>query len=43
MLQRLQASIDSSNIEIIVEGDSDGEQVLELFKRPVEKVLQELI
>ncbi len=46
MLQRLQASIDSgdSDMQIInmhVEGD--GEQVLELFKRPVEKVLRELL
>ena len=45
MLERLQASIDSGGmIEIInlhVEGDS--KQVLDLFKRPVEKVLQVLI
>jgi hypothetical protein len=44
MLQRLPASIDSSDIQIInmnVEGD--GEQVLELFKRPAEKVLRELM
>ncbi len=44
MLQRLQASIDSSDIQIInmnVEGD--GEQVLELFRRPAEKVLRELM
>ena len=44
MLKRLQASIDSGDIQIInmtqaVEGD--GDQVLELFKRPVEKVLRE--
>ena len=44
MLKRLQASIDSDDIQIInmtVEGD--GNQVLELFKRPVEKVLRELM
>ena len=44
MLERLQASIDSGDIQIInmtVEGD--GDQVLELFKRPVEKVLRELM
>jgi hypothetical protein len=42
MLQRLQASIDSGDIQIInmnVEGD--GKQVLELFRRPAEKVLQD--
>ena len=44
MLKRLQASIDSGDIQIInmtVEGD--GDQVLELFKRLVEKVLRELM
>jgi hypothetical protein len=44
MLQRLQASIDSGDIQIIymnVEGD--GEQVLERFRRPAEKVLRELM
>jgi hypothetical protein len=44
MLKRLQASIDSGDIQIInmtVEGD--GDQVLERFKRPVEKVLRELM
>ena len=43
MLKRLQASIDIGDIQIInmtVEGD--GDQVLELFKRPVERVLREL-
>jgi hypothetical protein len=38
-LKRLQASIDSGDIQMInmnVEGD--GDQILELFKRPVEKV-----
>ncbi len=42
MLKRLQASINSVEIQIInmnVEGD--GDQVLELFKRQVEKVLRE--
>jgi hypothetical protein len=42
MLPRLQASMDSGDIQIInmnVEGD--GEQVLELFRRPAEKVLRE--
>jgi hypothetical protein len=47
MLQRLQASIDSGDVQITdmhAEGDGlDGEQVLELFKRPVEKVLRELM
>ncbi len=44
MLKRLQASIDSCDIQTInmnVEGD--GDQVLELFKRPVEKVLREIM
>jgi hypothetical protein len=44
MLQLLQASVDSCDIQIIdmnVEGD--GEQILELFKRPAKKVLQELM
>jgi hypothetical protein len=45
MLQRLQASIDSGDIQIInmnVEGD--GEQVLELFRcQAAEKVLRELM
>jgi hypothetical protein len=42
MLQRLQASIDSGDIQTInmtVEGD--GEKNLELFRRPAEKVLRE--
>ena len=44
MLQRLQASIDSSDVQIInMHAEGDGEQVLELFKRPVEKVLRELM
>ena len=44
MLQRLQASIDScylENISMHVEGD--GAQNPELFRRPAEKVLRELI
>ena len=44
MLQRLQASIDSGDVQIIdMHAEGDGEQVLELFKRPVEKVLRELM
>ena len=44
MLQRLQASIDSCDLQIInMHAEGDGEQVLELFKRPVEKVLRELM
>jgi hypothetical protein len=44
MLQRLQASMDSGDIQIIdmnVEGDC--KHVLELFRRPAEKVLRELV
>ena len=42
MLKRLQALIDSGNIQIInMNVGGDGDQVLELFKRPVEKVLRE--
>ena len=44
MLQRLPASIDSSDIQMIdmnVEGD--GEQVLQRFRRTAEKVLRELM
>ena len=38
MLQRLQASIDSGDLQIInMHAEGDGEQVLELFKRPVER------
>ena len=44
MLKRLQASIDSGDVQIInMHAEGDGEQVLELFKRPVEKVLRELV
>jgi hypothetical protein len=45
MLQRLpQASIDSGDVQIInMHTEGDGEQLLELFKRPVEKVLRELV
>jgi hypothetical protein len=45
MLQRLQASIDSSGIQIInmnIEGDGEQVFMLELFRRPAEKVLREL-
>ncbi len=44
MLQHLSAAIDSGDLEIIsmrVEGD--GAQNPELFKRPIEKVMRELI
>ncbi len=41
MLQRLPASIDNSDIQIIkMNVAGDGEQVLELFRRPAEKVLR---
>ena len=46
MLQRLQAAIYSGDLQVInmhKDGDRDGPQVLELFARPVEKVLRELI
>jgi hypothetical protein len=44
MLQRLQASIDSGDVQIIdMHAEGDGEQVLELFKRQVEKFLLELM
>ena len=44
MLQRLQAAIDSGDLQVInMHKDGDGPQVLELFKRPVEKVLRELV
>ena len=44
MLQRLQAAIDSGDLKVIdMHKDGDGPQVLELFARPVEKVLRELI
>jgi hypothetical protein len=44
MLQRLQAAIDSCDLQVInMHKDGDGPQVLELFARPVEKVLRELI
>ena len=43
-LKRLQASIDSGDVQIIdMHAEGEGEQVLELFKRPVEKVLRELM
>ncbi len=38
------ASIDSGDVQIIdMHAEGDGEQVLELFKRPVEKVLRKLM
>jgi hypothetical protein len=41
MLQRLQASIDSGDVQIIyMHAEGGGEQVLELFRRLVEKVLK---
>jgi hypothetical protein len=44
MLQRLQDAIDSGDLQVIyMHKDGDGPQVLELFARPVEKVLRELI
>jgi hypothetical protein len=44
MLQRLQAAIDSKDLQVInMHKDGDGPQVLELFARSVEKVLRELI
>jgi hypothetical protein len=44
MLQRLQASIDSGDVQIInMHAVGDGEKVLERFRRPVETVLRELM
>ena len=44
MLERLAKSIDSGDLEIInMHQEGDGAQKLELFKRPAEKVLRELI
>jgi hypothetical protein len=44
MLQRLQAAIDSGDLKVInMHKDGDEPQVLELFTRPAEKVLRELI
>jgi hypothetical protein len=44
MLQSLQAAIDSCDLQFInMHKDGDGQQVLELFAWPVEKVLCELI
>jgi hypothetical protein len=44
MLQQLQASIDSGDVQIInMHAKGDGEQVLARFRRPVEKVLHELM
>ncbi len=44
MLQRFANSIDSGDLDIIsMHLEGDGAQKLELFKRPAEKVLRELI
>jgi hypothetical protein len=44
MLKRFSAAIDSGDLEIIsMHQEGDGAQKLELFKRPAEKVLRELI
>jgi hypothetical protein len=44
MLQRLQAAIDNGDLQVInMHKDGDGPQILELFTRPGEKVLRELI
>jgi hypothetical protein len=44
MLERFAKSIDSGDLEIIsMHKEGDGAQKLELFKRPAEKVLRELI
>jgi hypothetical protein len=44
MLKRLQASIDSGDVQIInMHTEGDGEQVLDLLRGPVEKVLRELV
>jgi hypothetical protein len=44
MLQRLSASIDSGDLQIFsMRKEGDGAQNPELFKRPIEKVLLELI
>ena len=44
MLQRLQASIDSVDVQIIyMHTKGGGEQVLEVFMHPAEKVLRELM
>jgi hypothetical protein len=41
MLQCLQAAIDSGDLQISnVHKDGDGAQILELFKRPAEKVMR---
>jgi hypothetical protein len=44
MLQRLSAAIDSGDLEMIsMRVEADGAQNPELFKRPIEKVMRELI
>ncbi len=43
MLKRFAASIDSGNLEIIsMHQEGDGNQKLDLFQRPVDKVLHEI-
>ncbi len=44
MLQRLQASIDRGDVQIVnMHTEGGGDQVLESFMRPSEKVLRELM
>ncbi len=44
MLQRLQAAIDRGDLQVFnMHKDGDGTQIFELFTRPAEKVLCELI
>jgi hypothetical protein len=44
MLRRLETAIDSGDLKVInMHMEGDGPQILELFARPVEKVLRELI
>ena len=44
MLRRLEAAIDSGDLKVInMHKEGDGPPVLELFVRPVEKVLRELV
>jgi hypothetical protein len=44
MLRRLEAAIDSGDLKVInMHKEGDGPQILELFARPVEKVLRELV
>jgi hypothetical protein len=44
MLKRFSAAIDEGDLEIVsMHQEGDGAQKLELFKRPAEKVLRELL